>query len=161
MTVLLDNTVLSNFSRVRCPDLVRLAFVEEVGTTTLAFEEMRAGIVSGRLAECDWTWLTRFHVNPAEQQHFDTLVVRLGRGEASCLAVAFCRGYRMATDDRDARRVARQLSIPLSGTIGILAALAKQERISHGEGNRLLRAMVAAGYRAPVQTLDEVIDSPN
>jgi len=43
MTVLLDNTVLSNFSAVRRPDLVRLAFVEEVVTTVHAFQEMRAG----------------------------------------------------------------------------------------------------------------------
>jgi hypothetical protein len=33
MTVLLDNTVLSNFSTIRRPDLIRAAFVEQVGTT--------------------------------------------------------------------------------------------------------------------------------
>ena len=59
MTVLLDNTVLSNFSTVRRPDLVRAAFVEQVGTTEQAFREMQDGIAVGKIPACDWDWLAR------------------------------------------------------------------------------------------------------
>lgn len=158
MTILLDNTVLSNYSTIRRPELIRLAFVEEVGTTEIAFEEMCAGVSIGRLVECDWGWLTRFPLTPAEQPQFTALVSHLGQGEASCLAVALRRGFRVATDDRDARRLARQMSIPLTGTIGILAVLVKQQKVALREGNRLLRLMITAGYRTPVETLEEIID---
>ena len=53
MTVLLDNTGLSNFSIVRRPDLVRLAFVEQVGATEQALQEMREGVAIGKIPACD------------------------------------------------------------------------------------------------------------
>ena len=123
MTVLLDNTVLSNFSTIQRPDLVRAAFVEPVGTTKQAFREMQDGIAIGKIPDCDWNWLTRVELTPTEKAQFETFYEYLGAGEASCLAAAKGRGYRLATDDKDARRLARQLGISLTGTIGILAIL--------------------------------------
>jgi len=64
MTVLLDNTILSNFSAVQRPDLVRLAFVEEVATTVPAFQELHAGVAIGKVPACDWEWLTRVALTP-------------------------------------------------------------------------------------------------
>ena len=49
MTVLLDNTVLSNFSIVRRPELVRAAFVEQVGTTAQVLREMQDGVDIGKI----------------------------------------------------------------------------------------------------------------
>lgn len=157
MTVLLDNTVLSNFSTVRCPDPVRAAFVEQVGTTEQAFQEMQDGIAIGKIPACDWAWLARVALTPLERVQFEALHEHMGMGEASCLAMARERKYRLATDDKDARRLARQLGIPLTGTIGILATLVKQGLISLDEGNRLLREMVAAGYRSPLTTLEDML----
>jgi len=96
-------------------------------------------------------------LTPAEQERFRNLAVHLGEGEASCLAVAVQRGYKVATDDKDARRLARQLGVPLTGTVGILAVLVKKGHINLAEGNRLLREMIAAGYRSPMVTLEEVL----
>ena len=107
MTVLLDNTVLSNFSIVQRPDLVRAAFVEQVGTTEPAYQEMQDGIAIGKIPPCDWDWLVRVTLAPGESVQFETFHEYLGMGEASCLAVARERGYRLATDDKDARRLAR------------------------------------------------------
>jgi len=53
MTVLLDNTVLSNFSAIRRPNLVRAAFVEAVATTAHALQEMQAGVALGKIPACD------------------------------------------------------------------------------------------------------------
>jgi predicted nucleic acid-binding protein len=157
MTVLLDNTVLSNFSAIQRPDLVRAAFVEQVGTTEQAFREMVEGIAVGKIPTCDWDWLARIAITAVEQGQFDAFCEHLGEGEASCLAVAKERGYRLATDDKDARRLARQLGLSLTGTIGILAILVKKGRIAIDEGDRFLRHMVAAGYRSPLVTLEEIL----
>jgi predicted nucleic acid-binding protein len=121
MTVLLDNTVLSNFSIVGRPELVRVAFVEQVGTTEQVLQEMQDGVEIGKIPACDWDWLARVTLAPEERVQFETFHEYLGTGEASCLAVARERGYRLATDDKDARRLARQLGISLTGTIGSLA----------------------------------------
>jgi predicted nucleic acid-binding protein len=157
MTVLLDNTVLSNFSTVRRPDLVRAAFVEQVGTTEQAYQEMQDGVAIGKIPAGDWDWLAPVALTRAEQAQFETFHEHMGAGEASCLAVARERGYRLATDDKDARRLARQLNISLTGSIGILAALVKQGQISLVEGDRLLHEMVAAGYRSPLAMLEDIL----
>jgi predicted nucleic acid-binding protein len=157
MTVLLDNTVLSNFSTVRRPDLVRAAFVERVGTTEQAFREMQDGVKIGKIPACDWDWLGRVALTSQEQVQFEAFHEYLGEGEASCLAVARERGFRLATDDKDARRLARQLGVSLTGSVGILAILVKQGELTLVQGDRLLQGMVAAGYRAPLTTLEELL----
>ncbi len=157
MTVLLDNTVLSNCSIIRRPDLIRAAFVEQVGTTEQAFQEMLDGITLGKIPVCDWDWLARIAITPDERMQFETFHEHLGEGEASCLAVAKTRGYKLATDDKDARRLARQLGIALTGTLGILAILVKQGQIGLDEGDRFLHEMVAAGYRSPLMTLGNIL----
>jgi len=53
MIVLLDNTVLSNFSSIRRPDLVRLALGETAATVTEAFAEYAAGVQAGKIPGCD------------------------------------------------------------------------------------------------------------
>jgi predicted nucleic acid-binding protein len=157
MTVLLDNTVLSNFSIIRRPDLVGAAFVEQVGTTHQALQEMQDGVAIGKVPACDWDWLAHVTLTSVEQVQFETFHEYLGEGEASCLAVARERGYRLATDDKDARRLARELGISLTGTIGILAILVKQSEISLDEGDCLLQKMVTAGYRSPSVTLKDIV----
>jgi len=157
MTVLLDNTVLSNFATVRRSELIRAAFVEQVGTTEHAFQEMQDGVAIGKIPPCNWDWLARVKLTPVEQAQFETFCEHLGEGEASCLSVARERGYRLATDDKDARRLARQLGIALTGTVGILAIVVKQGEITLVEGDRLLHEMVAAGYRSIVTTLRDVL----
>ena len=157
MTVLLDNTVLSNFSSVSRPDLVRQAFAEQVGATEQALQEMQDGVTIGKIPACDWDWLARITLTPAEQVQFETLHEYLGAGEASCLAVAQERRYRLATDDKDARRLARQLGLSLTGSIGILGILVKKGALSLVEGDRLLQEMVAAGYHSPAVTLEEIL----
>lgn len=157
MTVLLDNTVLSNFSIIGRPELVRAAFVEQVGTTEQAFQEMQDGVAIGKIPACDWGWLAPMALPPVEKVEFERFHEYLGEGEASCLAVARERGYKLATDDKDARRLARQLGISLTGSVGILAILVKHGDVTLVEGDHLLTEMVAAGYRAPLATLLDML----
>lgn len=157
MTVLLDNTVLSNFSAIQQPNLARAAFVEAVATTADAFQEMQAGVDLGKIPACNWAWLDIVELTAVERKQFRDLTVHLGQGEASCLAVAAHRGYRVASDDKDARQWARRLDVPLTGTVGILAALVKRGKLSLEDGNRLLQELIAAGYRSPMTTLNGLL----
>lgn len=65
----------------------------------------------------------------------------------------------IATDDKDARQWAVRLTIPHTGTLGILAMLVKQGTITLLEGNTWLRQMIERGYHSPIQKLDELVTS--
>jgi predicted nucleic acid-binding protein len=95
---------------------------------------------------------------PSEQSQFQQLNRQLGSGEASCLAIAVQRNWKVATDDKDARRWAIRLHVPHTGTLGILVMLVKYERIKLSEGNKWLLRMIKAGYHSPVMTLDKLIN---
>ncbi|MCP4696747.1 MAG: DUF3368 domain-containing protein [Gammaproteobacteria bacterium] len=155
--ILTDNTVLSNFALIRQPELIRQAFVEEVKTTEQVFDELSRGVRLGRLPVCDWEWLSRFRLSGGEIVQFRQFTKHLGQGEASCLAMAIHRNSKIATDDKDARQWAVRFMIPHTGTLGTLAALVKQGKITLTEGNAWLQQMVEHGYHSPMFKLDELV----
>lgn len=81
----------------------------------------------------------------------------LNAGEAACLAVAARRGYRVLTDDRDAREMAQQMGIPISGTLGILLLLIEQNSLTVAQADSLLNQLIILGYRFPVASLSELL----
>jgi predicted nucleic acid-binding protein len=85
----------------------------------------------------------------------------LGSGERTCIAIAVHRQGLFASDDLDARREARARNVALTGTLGILIAQVKRNRLSLAEGNALLNALIGQNYRSPVTRLDELILSEN
>jgi hypothetical protein len=91
-----------------------------------------------------------------EETLFQELLNRVNAGEAACLAVASQRNGRILTDDRDARKLAAQLKIPVSGTLGILLRLVQTNVLTLSEANEILGWMVSRGYRSPVQKLEEL-----
>lgn len=99
--ILIDNTVLSNFALVQHPEFIRRAYLEDVSTTHEVITELERGVALGRLPACQWTWLQKVQMTPVEQQQFHQLRSHLGPGEASCLAVAAHRKWKIATDDMD------------------------------------------------------------
>lgn len=153
---LLDNTVMSNFAIVRRPDLLRVAFGETLATPQQAFDELQAGIEARKLPPLDWTWLPVWELEPTELTRYRQLSISLNAGEAACMTMAVERGCRVLTDDRDARKLAHHLQIPLSGTLGVLARLVDSDELVIGEADQLLRTMTAAGYRSPVASLLDV-----
>ena len=58
-----------------------------------------------------------------EMELYNSLRVKLGKGEASCLAIAKNRNMKFLTDNSDARKFANILGIPVSGTIGVISSL--------------------------------------
>ena len=64
------------------------------------------------------------------------------------------------SDDRIARRIANEMGVPISGTIGVLVRCVDKDIISFLEGNTILAEMIQRGYMSPVDSL-EVIASPD
>lgn len=159
MKVLLDNTVLSNFLLVRRGDLLQRAFQERAHITESVYRELHKGAASGLLPTYDWSWLPVLKLDDKAHLLFIQLSVRLNSGEASCLALAAQGGYQVFTDDRDARKVAAQLGIPISGTLGVLVLLIQQGELQLDEGDVLLTKMIQQGYFAPISSLATLLQA--
>ena len=157
MIALLDNTVMSNFAVIERPDLLHVAFGSGLATSQQAIDELQAGVRLGRLSSLDWSWLPVWTVEEAEMPHYDRFLSKLNAGEAACLALALTRDCRILTDDRDAREFARRLKIPLSGTLGVLVRLIDIGSLRIEEADALLSQMIAAGYRSPVTSLQDLV----
>jgi predicted nucleic acid-binding protein len=85
---------------------------------------------------------------------FDSM---LDPGEASCLAIAVSRQMILVTDDLAARKLAKDNNVLLTGTLGILIALVRDEIISLSLANQFLAQMIQKNYRSPVKRLDDLI----
>lgn len=157
MITLLDNTVMSNLAVVERPDLLIAAFGKELATPEQAFAELVTGVQCGKLPDLDWSWLPIWTLQAAETSRFQRFRAALNAGEAACLAMALNRGCRVVTDDRDAREFARRLQIPLSGTLGVLIRLVDIGSLGIDHADALLSRMIAAGYRSPVLSLQELV----
>jgi predicted nucleic acid-binding protein len=117
-------------------------------------KEFQYGVDLGRLPATDLTWLAVLELSSEEQDLFQEHLKQVNAGEAACLAVAAFRNGRFLTVDRDGRKLAAQVQIPIGGTLGILARLVKKGALTLEEANDLLDQMMAEGYRSPVSTLD-------
>ncbi len=157
MITLLDNTVMSNFAVVKQPLLLKIAFGETLATPEHAFHELQAGIRVGRLPDLDWQWLPVCPREHGEKTSYHQFLDKLNAGEATCLAMAMNRKCRVLTDDRDARELARNLRIPLSGTLGALVRLIDIKHVSYDEANSLLGQMISAGYHSLITSLEEIL----
>lgn len=156
MILLVDNTVLSNFALVGRVDLLPLALGDSVATPTQVVIEFQDGITRGRLPETRLEWLKVLELLSEELDLYSEYLKRVNAGEAACLAVAAHRNGRVLTDDRDARKLAAQMKIPISGTLGVLLRLVQIKELALSEANSLLKQMIAEGYRAPVEKLDDL-----
>jgi predicted nucleic acid-binding protein len=143
--ILLDNTVLSNFALVGRADLLQQALDQTAATTVQVLQEFQRGVDLGLLPNTDWSWLRVLTLTPQEEALYQQLCERLNKGEASCLAIAAQQKDRILTDDRDARWIATQMQIPISGTLGLLRYMVERGNPSLSAADQLLHAMIAFG----------------
>jgi predicted nucleic acid-binding protein len=146
--VLVDNTVLTNFALVDRAKLVTQLWPTAACTTPSVLDEYRFGAAHGLVPADAWAELTVVKMTREETTLAANFPTRLGAGERSCLAVAICRGGLLASDDLDARRIAQQQNVPVTGTIGILTVCVRRDHLSREEANNLLAEMIALGYHA-------------
>lgn len=135
--------------------LLSKAFDQPV-TVAAVNEEFAVGLALGRLPDVDWSWLEVIELTAEETVVAEKLNETLGRGEAACIALAASRGWMVLTDDRDARRAARETGVIVSGTLGALMNLVRAQVLSLAEADQHLAAMKQAGYRCPVDSLSEL-----
>lgn len=154
-TGVIDNTVLSNFAHIRRPNLLEQAF-EILVSVPAVMEELAIGEQKGRIPTVEWNWLSILQLTTSEQLLSHEIGQTLGRGEAECIAVAQSRALFLLSDDRDARRIAQGRGIIVTGTLGALMNLVRQDILSLPDADELLQLMRSQGYRCPVNSLSEL-----
>lgn len=155
--VLIDNTVLSNVARVGAAHLPVAIWQGAAFTTPAVLTELRQGQLLGVIPPVIDTFVPLLDPTETETAFENKLPRRLGPGERSCLAVAYHRGASVATDDYQARSAASRLAIPLTGTVGLLVRGVSDGVLSRDDASDLLRRMIEAGYRSPVERLEDVL----
>ncbi len=166
--VIFDATVLSNFAAAGRSSLLEARYREAGFTTIEVSDELRRGVEAGyayltsALNQVETVspggWLRVLTPSSAEEHRLRTAFDRsLDPGKASCLALAISRGLVLVTDDLAARRQAESEGVSLTGTLGILLALVRDETLPLSEANAMLGAMIRRHYRSPVTRLDDLV----
>lgn len=150
-----DNTVLSNFAHIEQPQLLEAAFDQPV-TAHAVMDELEVGVRTTRIPSVDWSWLPVIELTDDERVTTERLNRTLGRGEAACIALATSRHWVILTDDRDARRAAREAGLIVSSTLGALMNLVRGKTLSLAEADKFLAIMKRSGYHCPVNSLSEL-----
>lgn len=154
--VVLDNTVLTNYSLIQQTGLVTELWPGMTAIPSEVMNEYQIGVQVAGLPPDAWNAIPILTLTISETALALSLAHRLGAGERSCLAIAITRGALFATDDEDARKYAKRENIPVIGSIGILIGNIQQNRLSLSTAQALLDRMIAAGYRSPITRLADL-----
>ncbi|MBI4536674.1 MAG: hypothetical protein HY712_01810 [candidate division NC10 bacterium] len=146
--LLLDTTVLSNFVKIGQFDLLREIFPATIRIATQVYDELKAGGLDSAILEgIAAAWLRLVAPESVrEVSLYREYSQNLGAGESASLAIAICRSWALATDDRAARQAARSAGVPLTGSVGILIAAVQANVLTRAEGDKLLRDMRREGF---------------
>jgi len=155
--VIFDTMVISNFAKAGQLDLLRTLYPQNACCSGFVVAEVLRGFQQGhsdlealiQLLADGWPRQEDL-VTQAERRLYARISVSLGDGESSCLALAAHRGYVFACDDRLARSEAVRLSIPLTGTVGILIKAVRTDAIDLKRANAILKRMIQDGFYSPM-----------
>lgn len=107
--------------------------------------------VANELAAADIHWPAAQIVSlttEAELQLFEDIRRNnppLGAGEVGAIVVCRLKGARLISNDRQARRVAEEFGIAVSGSLAVLRHAVESDLISGEEAVRILSEMIVAG----------------
>ncbi|MED0649743.1 hypothetical protein P9246_15640 [Aeribacillus pallidus] len=162
--VVIDNTVLSNFSKANCFYLIRDTLQGiPIITLSVKMEAQRHTVVKNDVEKAIMEkWLqveelrgesmlkyyyalsNRFEVIP------DMNLPKLGDGEAASLAYAIHNDCCLLTDDQGPRKLANKMGITVGGSISILYLANVEKRIiNFDDCCRYFQAMKDAGANFP------------
>jgi len=161
--IVFDTCVLSNFALARALGIMESLYRNRAHITDFAAAEILRGIQAGhaRLESIPKAvrsgWLKETGLRSGrERELLETLSVSLGLGEASSIAIAKRRGFRLASDDRVARAEAARLGVPLTGTLGILVKAVRGGICDLRTADAYLGKMIEAGFFSPVRSLSKL-----
>ena len=157
-----DTVVLSNFLLADAITVLEKRYAGHAVITNEVFNELSAGFsefpeliaIQENLRNQTFLLLS---LSPAEYEHYQQLITHLGKGEASCIALARTRKGVVMTDDRTARNQCSQLNLPFSGTIGILKAAYLAEQLNLSQADMILHRMIDQGFYSPVRNISDVV----
>jgi predicted nucleic acid-binding protein len=157
-----DTVVLSNFLISDSAYILEKRYQGKGIITSEVYNEISAGIAQIKsLGDIDRLIQKKVFslcsLKHKEHEHFKEMITYLGKGEASCIAFAKARKSTVVTDDRMARKQCANLSIPVTGTIGILKASVTDDLITEERANEILAKMVAAGFYSPVNSISDIL----
>jgi predicted nucleic acid-binding protein len=187
-SVYLDTTVLSNFA-TSDGIATLVAFDAELCVTSAVIDELKSGVTSGhdeleralryvddgvaipdedgptRLAE-QMPWKRGAYLYDAgnayrpkahDERHefFD----RLDPGEAHSLYAANLYDATLATDDQDARQLAQEYGVDLTGSLGLLARAVVTGALTEQEADEHLQMWITEnGYYSPAGSISAVLE---
>lgn len=166
--IVFDTTVLSNYARSRSMEW--LVHATGIPVTVPAVEgELKDGREEGyeylqsaldrtRRAETvpDGPADELLVVEPPSTPDVSEPVSKLDLGEAHALRGAWPDRI-LATDDLDARRLAEDCSVAVTGSVGILADGVERDELPTSVADEWLQTWRNAGYRSPVESVAELL----
>ena len=158
-----DTVVLSNFVFGGLVEAMIDYYKPNAFSTTQVMDEIESGISAGYhdlqlvANTVQKKGISIVSLNPLEYGVFETLLQRLGRGEASIITCAAGRKGIVSTDDRAAREMCRDRNVKYIGTIGILQILIKEKTISLVTAENALSKMISAGFYSPIRRLGDTL----
>lgn len=157
-----DTVVLSNFLLSDAIFVLEKRYTGQAVLTSEVFDELSAGfsefpdLRAIQEAVRNQTFALQ-SLSTTEYEVYSGMINHLGKGEASCIAMAHKRNGVVMTDDRAARKQCSQLNIPFTGTIGVLKASYLDKQIDLEQADLILHRMIAQGFYAPVRNISDVV----
>lgn len=157
----LNTTVLSNFGHVDHVEL--LLTLPRVVTVDAVRDELEAGAETHSYIQHALAVLGEeipvVTLSPATETLEERLLESLDPGEAQALAVADATDGLVVTDDGDARAIANQRDVDLTGSIGLLVRFVENDRLSATTADEYLKRWIdEAGFRSPARDFDVFLD---
>jgi predicted nucleic acid-binding protein len=157
-----DTVSVGNFLQADAAGLLALRYGRRALITPQVYDELSGGMrsrpalrqIDGLLAGGRIKLIT---LSVSERTRYASLLATLGRGEASCIAVAGERGFTVVSDDRAARTHCAELGLRVTGTIGILKDACLEHQLSPAQADHILGTMVAAGFYSPVARISDLL----
>jgi len=161
--VFFDSTVLINFGEINAFDVLielysRRAFIAEEVKQEILDESYRTEEVLKKYMNTG-SIKTVTLKEPSELSRYSKLSKNLDSGEAATIVAASCNNGVVVTDDRDARRIARNKeNLKITGSVGILLHSISQNSKTVQEADRLHEKMIQkANYFSPISSLQKYI----
>ncbi|MBD3244028.1 MAG: hypothetical protein GF331_25770 [Chitinivibrionales bacterium] len=156
-----DTVAVSNFLLTDSVAVLRSRYAGKALLTWQVYDELGAGVarrpplkaIDRHIDEGLFTLAT---LTREEHDLWLALIPSLGRGEASCIAVAVRRTAVVVSDDKTARRRCADHGVSCTGTVGILRAAVRDNQLIMDTADGILARMIEAGFRAPVQRISDL-----
>jgi predicted nucleic acid-binding protein len=157
-----DTVVLSNFFLSDSIFILEQRYRKRAVITRQVYDELSSGMSEyPELRQIDNLFKDKafklVSLSSKEHQHFLQMIGFLGKGEASCIALATEQTAIVVTDDRAARRQCSWVKIPVTGTVGILKASVLEGNISLVRADKSLQKMIDAGFYSPIRSIADIV----